>query len=106
MGGGWRVAAREGLRFLVIGGHGVAFHGFLRGTEDADILVSRSEGAGWCRVATRIGYRLVHEGESFLQFQAPTADDWNLDLTMVSPQTFEELFSASLAKAEGREGAG
>lgn len=35
----------EHLPFLVIGGHAVIQHGFYRATEDADILVRRSDRA-------------------------------------------------------------
>ena len=38
------VLARHGVRFVVIGGHAVNFHGSIRATEDTDILWIRSPG--------------------------------------------------------------
>ena len=38
------VLARPGVRFVVIGGHAVNFHGSIRATEDTDILWIRSPG--------------------------------------------------------------
>jgi len=34
--------ARHGVPFVVMGGHAVSFHGYVRGTEDTDILWVRS----------------------------------------------------------------
>lgn len=66
-----KLADRAGplrLRFFVIGGHAVNFHGFQRGTEDADILVSRSDVNSWRKLVPGMGFRLVREQETFLQF--------------------------------------
>jgi hypothetical protein len=38
----FEVLARHGVPFLVIGGHAVSFHGYVRGTEDTDIVWMRS----------------------------------------------------------------
>lgn len=34
--------ARAGVPFVIIGGHAVAFHGYVRTTEDADVIFDRS----------------------------------------------------------------
>ena len=34
----FEVLARHGVPFLVIGGHAVSFHGYVRATEDTDVL--------------------------------------------------------------------
>lgn len=39
------ILARHGVRFVVIGGHAVNFHGSLRATEDTDLLWIRSPAA-------------------------------------------------------------
>jgi predicted nucleotidyltransferase len=39
------ILTRHGVRFVVIGGHAVNFHGSLRATEDTDILWTRSPDA-------------------------------------------------------------
>jgi hypothetical protein len=38
----FEVLTRHGVPFLVIGGHAVSFHGYVRATEDTDILWMRS----------------------------------------------------------------
>lgn len=38
----FEVLARHGVPFLVIGGHAVSFHGYVRATEDTDVLWMRS----------------------------------------------------------------
>ncbi|HEX4124040.1 MAG TPA: hypothetical protein VHY37_04875 [Tepidisphaeraceae bacterium] len=36
------VLLRHGVRFVIVGGHAVIFHGFLRATEDVDVVWLRS----------------------------------------------------------------
>lgn len=38
----FEVLSRHGVRFVVIGGHAVSFHGYVRATEDTDIVWERS----------------------------------------------------------------
>jgi hypothetical protein len=38
----FEVLARHGVPFLVIGGHAVSFHGYVRATEDTDLVWMRS----------------------------------------------------------------
>jgi predicted nucleotidyltransferase len=38
-----RILQRHRVRFLVIGGYAVAFHGLPRATDDVDVLIERSE---------------------------------------------------------------
>lgn len=95
-------AARRGLRFLVIGGHAVIEHGFQRGTEDADILVSKDHRAEWLELVTSLGYRLLHDGGTFLQFEPIEEASWDLDLMLVPRGVFERMLaSAQAARMEG-----
>jgi predicted nucleotidyltransferase len=87
-------AMSHGLRFLVIGGHAVIYHGFQRGTEDADILVNRDDRDAWLEIIKSFGYSLKMDGVTFLQFDAAAAE-WDLDLMLVPPATFEGLFAAA-----------
>lgn len=41
----FEVLTRHGVPFLVIGGHAVSFHGYVRATEDTDVLWVRSPDA-------------------------------------------------------------
>ena len=38
----FRVLTRAGVPFLIIGGHAVSFHGYVRTTEDADVIFQRT----------------------------------------------------------------
>ncbi len=38
----FQVLQSHRIPFLIIGGHAVSFHGYVRGTEDADILWDRT----------------------------------------------------------------
>ncbi len=38
----FRVLTRAGVPFLIIGGHAVSFHGYMRTTEDADVIFQRT----------------------------------------------------------------
>ena len=86
-------AARRGLRFIVIGGHAVIEHGFQRGTEDADILVSKAKREEWIECVTSLGYRLGHDGVTFLQFDPADPAAWELDLMLVPDEAFGRLLS-------------
>lgn len=87
-------AAQAGLQFLVIGGHAVVEHGFQRGTEDADIMISKEDRARWLAVVEALGYKLVHDGGTFLQFAATDASQWDLDLMLVPEAVFVRLLAA------------
>ena len=79
-------ANARGVRFLVIGGHAVIEHGYQRGTEDADILISTSDRAVWWEIVASCNYRLVHDGGTFLQFEPEEGagtDCWDLDAMLV-----------------------
>lgn len=95
-------AARRGLRFIVIGAHAVIEHGFQRGTEDADILVSKNHRAAWIESVTSLGYRVLYDGGTFLQFEPVAEGNWDLDLMLVPEGVFERLMAASQpARMEG-----
>lgn len=38
----FRILAEAGVPFVIVGGHAVAFHGYVRTTEDADVLFVRT----------------------------------------------------------------
>jgi hypothetical protein len=95
-------AASQGLAFLVIGGHAVIQHGFQRGTEDADILVCTDDRTNWLELVKGLGYRILHDGGSFIQFESPDPADWNLDMMFVAAETFGRLRAgATLARLDG-----
>ncbi|HMJ90331.1 MAG TPA: nucleotidyl transferase AbiEii/AbiGii toxin family protein [Candidatus Acidoferrum sp.] len=92
-------AAHENrVRFIVIGGHAVNEHGFQRGTEDADIMVCRDDRETWSRALDQLGFQMRHDGGAFLQFSSESPGEWDLDLMLVSQETFQRI----IADAEQR----
>jgi predicted nucleotidyltransferase len=97
-----RAAAERGLKFLVIGGHAVMRHGFMRATEDVDILVSREERPRWEALARGLGYEIFHDGETFLQLTPAGGKGWELDLMLAPAPTVERMLAdARPAQIEG-----
>ena len=97
-----QMAAQAGVRFLVIGGHAVIEHGFQRGTEDADILVSQEDRRVWQELVLSLGYHLLRDGGTFLQFESADPAEWDLDLMLVPGGAFERLLAAAQsAQLEG-----
>lgn len=86
-------AGEAGLRCLVIGGHAVNAHGFSRPTYDLDFLVERSRLSEWRALLTGLGYREFHDGQTFLQFEPATDDDWKVDLMLVNDDTFQKFMA-------------
>lgn len=77
-------------------------HGFQRGTEDADILVSKEDRAVWLEIVTGIGYTLFRDAGTFLQFDSADPIQWELDLMLVPADSFARLVEAAKpAKLEG-----
>ena len=96
-------AARHGLRFLVIGGHAAIEHGVQRGTEDADILVSKDDREHWQSLVEKLGYKLFHDGGTFLQFESTDPLQWDLDLMLVPAEVLARVLET--AKPASLEGA-
>jgi hypothetical protein len=84
------------LRFLLIGGLAVGFHGYSRFTEDVDFLVSRPEADRWIARIEAAGLATVSRKENFAQFTQ--TDGMGLDLMFVSDETFEKMWTVALKK--------
>jgi hypothetical protein len=84
-----------GLPFLVIGGHAVNVHGYVRQTADLDILVKGAEREAWKTLLLGLEYTLFHEQDIFAQFTPPAPGLWPVDLMFVNDQTFGKMHAAS-----------
>lgn len=84
-------AASQEVPFLLGGGHAVITHGFARSTFDLDLIVRRSDRERWLELTKTLGYVFYREGPAFLQFNAPDAESFPLDLMLVSGDTFSKL---------------
>ena len=89
-------AEQLGLRYLVIGGHAVNAYGEPRTTVDVDFLACKEDRKSWTDLLKAEGFKLEHDGGTFLQFSPPYGTVWNLDLMLVSRETFAKLASAAM----------
>lgn len=97
-------AAKAGLPFLVIGGYAVMAHGFIRATEDLDLLAKASQRARWRELLEGLGMPLHHEGGTFLQFKAPPSGRLPVDVMLVADEVFARMQStAELMRFESAE---
>jgi predicted nucleotidyltransferase len=85
-----------GLQFLVMGGHAINAHGYERQTADVDILVRSKDREAWKTLLSSLGYRVFHEQDTFMQFSAPEAGAWPVDLMFVNEQTFSKMLAESI----------
>lgn len=82
--------------FLLIGGHAVNLWGYSRQTHDVDLLIPRRQIAEWKTELQTMGYVLVCEEGTFLQFDGNGVTAiWPLDLMLVSEDTFSKLYARS-----------
>ena len=84
-------AQKQGLAYLVIGGHAVNAYCEPRGTLDVDFLVRKADAPRWGALLTSEGFQLKNEGANFLQFSPPYGVDFRLDLMLVNDTAFAKL---------------
>lgn len=88
----------QNLEFLVIGGHAVAAHGYVRTTEDVDILACKDQCRVWIDILVKHHYSLHHDGGNFLQFNPPHGEVFPLDIMLVNQSTFKTMLDQSMVK--------
>jgi hypothetical protein len=99
-------AAERGLPFVIAGGHAVVLHGHPRNTFDLDLIIRRTDQAGWKELAKANGYSPYREGPTFLQFNPQ--DDTQalpLDLMLVGEATFTKLMADAVPAPASSPGA-
>ena len=89
-------AGKAELPFLIIGGYAVMAHGFVRSTEDLDLLVRVGHRARWCELLEGMEMTIYRDGQTFLQFNAPPGGRLPVDLMFVA----DEVFGRMQLKAE------
>lgn len=97
-----RQARDAGIPFLVIGGHAVHAHGYVRTTDDLDLMVPQGQRAWWSELLNHFGMVIQTEAATFLQFDPKDETSTNVDLMFVSEEIFEQLNQAAVeATIEG-----
>jgi hypothetical protein len=97
-----RKAGEAGLPFLVIGAYAVMAHGFVRATDDLDLLVQSTRRDQWRRLLEGLGMKVFREAPVFMQFDPPPGGRLPVDLMLVAEEVFERMRTeAKPASVEG-----
>jgi len=97
-----RKAGEAGFPFLVVGGYAVYAHGYVRTTDDLDLLVQRGRRADWGKLMGDLGMSVKHDASTFLQFDPSDEAGMDVDLMFVSEDVFDRLNQAAVeAELEG-----
>jgi len=79
-------------------------HGFVRATDDLDLLVQGCRREQWRQLLEGMGMRVLREASAFMQFDPPPSGRMPVDLMFVSEEVFERMQAD--AKPACAEGAG
>lgn len=91
----------RGIKYILIGGHAVGMHGYVRATRDIDIAVSKKDIPMWREAFSRLDYNIFSEVSAFIQFKSSKLENWQVDMMTVKDDIFEELISESQEKIYG-----
>ena len=89
-------AQKRKLRFLVIGGLAVNFHGYARDTADLDLLIGRDDRERWLRLFFSLAYSVYRDADTFVQLSPPQAGAWPVGLMLVKEATLEPMLTAGI----------
>jgi hypothetical protein len=88
-------AAAADLKFVVIGGMALVFHGYSRDTADLDLLIRRDELVKWTGLFKSLGYDVLSNRHAFVQLTPPPGGAWPIDFMLVDNSTFDPVWGAS-----------
>ena len=95
-------AGDAGISFLVIGGYAVLAHGYVRATDDLDLIVQRGRRIQLGKLLGDLGMSVKNDAANFLQFDPPSTATMKVDLMFVSEDVFHRLEQSAIdAKVEG-----
>lgn len=95
-------AGDAGIPFLVIGGYAVFAHGYVRATDDLDLIVQRGRRAQLSKLLCGLGMSVKNDAANFVQFDPADKTGMDVDLMFVSEDVFSQLEQSSVeAKVEG-----
>ena len=89
-------AIEEGLPFLVIGGYAVLAHGYVRATDDLDLIASHGQRHARSEALLEFGMRIKNDAATFLQFDPADDTAMRVDLMFVSDAVFTKLDQAAI----------
>jgi len=88
-------ADEAGIPFLIIGGYAVLAHGYVRTTDDLDLIVCREQRAKWSNLLAGLGMTIKNNAATFLQFDPADKTGMKVDLMFVSEEVFAQLKTAA-----------
>jgi hypothetical protein len=88
-------AGEAGLPLLLIGGYAVMAHGFVRATDDLDLLVQSSRRDQWRRLLEGLGLSVYRDLPAFMQFNPAPGARLPVDLMFVADEVFERMRAAA-----------
>jgi len=97
-----REAARRTADFLVIGGHAVIHHGYVRMTLDIDLLAPEKDRACWREILEKFQYQPYNETPAFSQFASATPGWPQVDIMFVTDSTWSKLWAGAERKTGQR----
>lgn len=89
-------AAENNIPFLVIGGYAVLVYGYVRMTDDLDLIVNHQQRAEWNKLLTGFGMVVKNDAATFLQFDPANEAGMKVDLMFVSDAVFTQLEKAAI----------
>jgi predicted nucleotidyltransferase len=97
-------AGDAGIPFLVIGGYAVFAHGYVRATEDLDLIAPRARRAQLGKLMGDLGMTVKNDAANFVQFDPGDEAGMDVDLMFVSEEVFSQMEQASVgARVEGSQ---
>ncbi len=97
-----REAASRELNFLIIGGHAIIHHGYVRMTLDIDFLAPEAERERWREMMEKFRYQPYNETAAFSQYSSSTAGWPRVDIMYVNQATWEKLRAKAVRKTGER----
>jgi predicted nucleotidyltransferase len=91
-----RKAKEREIPFLVIGGYAVLAYGYVRATDDLDLIVGHGQREKWSKLLTEFGMTITNDAATFLQFDPKNEADMKVDLMFVSDRVFSQLNQAAV----------
>jgi predicted nucleotidyltransferase len=92
-----KFADEAGVPFLVIGGYAVIAHGYVRATEDLDLIVERGRRLVMGKLLVSIGMSVENDSDNFTEYDSPGENDMDVDLMFVSEGVFEKLEGVAMS---------
>src|SRR5690606_16908043 len=94
-------AQKEGLDFILIGGHAINAIGDRRQTRDIDLVVCESDSNQWKGLLLALGYEELNISDAFLQFNPTDLSQWPIDIILVNKETYNGIMDKATAMNVG-----